>query len=455
MKTFITFGRLTKKWLLFLIVPIIMYYRRHFTEKLKLRDANNMFYTGFIRFLGRSINGFLWIILKKRTTASNKKDKKNNKDTASISSDHHSFSLNDSDSFAEIPPKKCAVVQYEFDYNKKKNKKNNIKKFLLILTCIIDFIAVTCNTIKRKTNLFSMASSGQSSLSIVIRLFAIAIFSHFFIDNLRMYKHHYLSIIIIIIVVVTTNIYSFIKEKIDDYFLRLVLMILPDLYFSIMYVCGAKYLSISKGNIFKLLFFDGIIGIFLSILFQIIAYCFIPCDFIQNSECFDDGVPYCDGKKIKTMVNNFIEKEFDPFRSILLIILNFVETWAIWYLIFSFSVNHFGAIYIIPSFVFFIVKGYKKAQNSNPLILIIGNAIIIFMTFVFNEIIILKFCGFDKNTAVEINKRALRELKCDFGEDNDEIYAKDNDNYIIDQEDIEENNDKEEDNAKYSELSIY
>ena len=36
----------------------------------------------------------------------------------------------------------------------------------------------------------------------------------------------------------------------------------------------------------------------------------------------------------------------------------------------------------------------------------IGGVIIIFMIFVYNEILILKFFGLDKNTKVEIMKRA-------------------------------------------------
>ena len=50
----------------------------------------------------------------------------------------------------------------------------------------------------------------------------------------------------------------------------------------------------------------------------------------------------------------------------------------------------------------------------------LGCAVIIFTAFVYNEIIILKFCGFDKNTTDEINIRSLKDFNCDFGKDEDE-----------------------------------
>ena len=90
-------------------------------------------------------------------------------------------------------------------------------------------------------------------------------------------------------------------------------MILPELLFSVMYVFGAKYLSISKGNIFKLLLIEGIMGMILSILLQIIAYFFIPCKSIQESRFFIGKVPFCDNDpehRIKTMIKIFDFEEF-------------------------------------------------------------------------------------------------------------------------------------------------
>ena len=59
---FISFGNLTKKSILFVVVPIAMLLR---VKLVALKKENNMFYHGFLRFLGRSFNGFLWLAIEK------------------------------------------------------------------------------------------------------------------------------------------------------------------------------------------------------------------------------------------------------------------------------------------------------------------------------------------------------------------------------------------------------
>ena len=59
---FISFGNLTKKSILFVVVPIAMLLR---VILVTLKKENNMFYHGFLRFLGRSFNGFLWLAIEK------------------------------------------------------------------------------------------------------------------------------------------------------------------------------------------------------------------------------------------------------------------------------------------------------------------------------------------------------------------------------------------------------
>ena len=438
----ISFGHLTKKSLLFLVVPLIVFLRRFIFDKIKLKESNNIFYDGFILFSGRSINGILWIIVNRRTL-SNKKEKSDNKETESTTHDQNSLAQNDPDTQYEEELKKCNTYnQYELEYNKKLEKTNSKKIFLLIIVCFLDFLSVTCITIITKIKLFEKLTGGVIYFIIAARLFLIAFLSHLIIKNIKMYRHNYLSIIIILIVVIFINIYSFTVENNKNYLLKLGLMILPELLFSITYVFGAKYLSITEGNIFKLLFIDGIIGIFLLIILQIITYYTVPCDKIKNSHFFKKDASFCDGQNLKTMLImfNFNNFNFPNFVfSILLILTNFFETWFIWELIFSFSVNHFGAIYAIPLYFYFINNKIDE-QTKYQIVLTLGGLTIIFMTFVYNEIIILRFGRFDKNTAKEISMRSIRELSCDFGEDKDEIYVDSNENYLICREDIGEIN---------------
>ena len=461
---FISFGHITKKHLLFLAVPIAIYMRRFFKHEIKLKEANNMFYIVFIQFLGRIINGILWIIVKK-LSVSNEKEKQDNKDAKPVIFDQNDLPQNNHNILNEIESKKpSAYSQCKKDYNKKLKKNYYLVVFFLILVCFLDFYAVTCNTIIKQLNLIKEQSTCIISLTIVIRIFAIGLLSYFIIKNIKMYSHHILSGVIILLVVIITHIISIFTEGYENYWSKLGLSILPELSFSIMYVCGAKYLSITQGNIYKFLFIDGIIGIFLSILIQIISYYSIKCDDSQNVLFSDNYGPYCYKNNLKTMMENFKFRKFDVPFSIAVILSTFIETWLIWFLIFNFSVNHFSAIHPIPLLFYFIISKIYDNNNKNNnntnidfkkidnIMFIFGGVIIILMTFIFNEIIILKFCNFDKNTNVEINKRAVKEFICDFGDDKSEIYATSSENYLIYKEDIEDISDDKE---KQNELSTY
>ena len=238
----------------------------------------------------------------------------------------------------------------------------------------IDFMSITCSTIIHETKYFRERLCGLEFLILTIRLFAIEVLSKLKIKNTQMCKHHYLSFIVILIVVIIIIIFSFIKEDNDDYFSKLAVMILPELLFSITYVWGAKYLSIIKGNIYKLLFINGVIWIFLSALLQVFTHSRIECDSIKNF--FYDLKYYCNKDKLKTIIGNFHDfKNFGVFMSIFNILIHFVEIWIICLLIFSFSVNHFGAICTIPFFVYLI----KCEKETGLFIPCIVGGIIIFL----------------------------------------------------------------------------
>ena len=57
-----SFGYFTKKWFLLLIVPILIYIRRYLTYLIESKEEDNFFYVDFFGFLGKSMNGILWVI---------------------------------------------------------------------------------------------------------------------------------------------------------------------------------------------------------------------------------------------------------------------------------------------------------------------------------------------------------------------------------------------------------
>ena len=81
------------------------------------------------------------------------------------------------------------------------------------------------------------------------------------------------------------------------------------------------------------------------------------------------------------MINNFGFGQFEGFFTLLSILVNFLEMWSIWLLIFKFSVNHFGAICSIPLFFICFIS---EEIDFSLIMIILGSIIIIFMTFVYN-----------------------------------------------------------------------
>ena len=195
-------------------------------------------------------------------------------------------------------------------------------------------------------------------------------------------------------------------------------------------------------EIYKLLCIDGIIGMILSILLKVITQPSIVCNNLKGIFNEDIVTLYCNSNDLKSTIENFFFKSPQSFIiSFVLILVNFCETWSIWLLIFNFSVNNFAAFNSISLFVNFILSIYKK-DALVYIECILGILIITFSLLVYNEIIILKFYDFDKNTIIEINKRSTIDSSCDFGEDDDEICTKSNDNYLIMKEDFEGINDE-------------
>ena len=442
----ISFGHLTKKCLLFLAVPIVMFIDGVLTEKIKLKKAKNMFHTCFLQFLGRSLHGFLWLAVKKRMVSSKIEEieEQEEKNKMPILPDQN---FHDEENKSE-PNSTYKYSQFELDCleKRKMERKDNRKKLrFLILVCILDFFSVTIFTIVVEANIYVNRSCGQVFSTVTAKLFSIAILSHLIIKkNTKMYSHQYLSVLLILILIIYANIYSYTVDpvKSKNYFSNLFLLMIPELLYSIMYVCGAKYLSISKGNIFKFLFIDGIIGMILSIILQIFFGFFKSCDIIKNKKIFYDAdAPYCNGEKFKTMIENLNFNKYDFFISIFKISINFIETWFIWLLIFNFTVNHFGAIHSIPLLLSFLTY-FNNFTLKNYIGRTLVSILIILNTFVYNEIIILRFCDLDKNTAVEIHKRAIKDIKYDNEEEEDEIDEKCNGDYFPSNEDSEGIDDK-------------
>jgi hypothetical protein len=328
------------------------------------------------------------------------KDKDDNTDN-NINRRDTALSNHSSDSLFSIE------MQKQIDKRLEKIKKSkNRTMVLLSITGILFFVSVSLHFILSEMKFRKSISGGLIVLATFIRTIILVLLSNIFIKSEKMYRHHRFSGLIIILItllfLVCSQLYE--KEKSEYFFNKLIVMVIPDIGFAFMYTIGLRYLIGSSGNVYKLIFFNGFIGMILSIFAQIIIS-FFNCpkdaDYLNYQICDENG-------KFLTILFNL--KNFQNFGilPIFIIITYFFENICIFLLIYNFSINHFAAIFSIPTYFQFIIEGNAFGLK---LIYIIGSIIIILMTLVYNEIIILKCLGFETNTKIEIVKRAKNDTE--------------------------------------------
>ena len=432
----ISFGEFNIKCILFILVPIFMFCCR-LSEK-NLDYEENLFFVSFIKYFSRSFSFILWIILNQSLTFQREKPKEEiiNKDKEQdkplFENNENEDILNDED--GDTIKNRKTFVSEKIIYERKIKKKEKIKikiilekiksyNVVLLYTIILGFIGTFIKYIFAKLEYREHVSAGLSILSSCTRLCVCAICSYFFLGDKKFEKHQYFSAAIIGAVAIILTLLSYFTESKTnnkDFIIKLILMIIPEILYCFMYICGAIYLIRGQGNIYKIIFFNGVFALTCSIIIQIVVL-FFNCNKIKH--LFVDDFDFCDGKKYKTIIENF--KSFKKFGGILtfaLIIFNFVEIICIWLLINYFSVNHLAAIYTVPSIFYFI---FEKKNLDHKIFYIIGFIVIFFMTLIYNEILVLNILDLNKNTKMEINRRADTESEIKpFIDDveNDKVY---------------------------------
>ena len=226
-------------------------------------------------------------------------------------------------------------------------------------------------------------------------IFFIPLFSKLILKQ-NIFKHQYFSLLLAII----GNIFLFIpvclvfkKEDIIPNILNFITGIIYPLFLVIIKFISEKY-YISPLKIGLLI---GIITIFIHFILYTIYSLIVYKDLTFFKDSFDF---------------NPIENKFKISVYIILLILfnttlNLLTLLALFY----FSPTLIMITDIISPFLLWIAKTIKDGGKINELILnSIGYVIVIFSAFIYNEIIILNFCGLNKNTKTFVNQRLKKEL---------------------------------------------
>ena len=272
----------------------------------------------------------------------------------------------------------------KYIYNKLKivNKKKVI--FLMLIICIAYIINASVNCLKKTTE--------QSLLFVII---FITIFSKYILKE-NYYKHHYLSFVIDIIgiiIILIPNYLRFSKDNLIYYLFELIRGICISLFFVIIkYLNKVYYLSV-----FKIGFLVGIITTVLNI-FGFIIYSLIKYhDLGYFNECFDFS-------EVENIIIVIV------YLLLVLILFTFSQIF-IYLTLFNFSPYILIiAQTVIPFILFILDSTMSEPAMPNIVVCTIGYFIALFSSLVFNEIIILTFCGLNKNTKKFVNERMETEL---------------------------------------------
>ena len=258
----IDLGQFTQKQIIILIsTPFVMFLRSFFRYNLN-KENHNLFLMPFLNYLSKILNFILWFILFNNVKEISRKRKiiKNNP----ILTEKIDIERKKTDSSIRMSQTELNILE-----KRKKERIKLVKKIIfLIIIGILDFVCTFINNILSQTD--KNKNLGNLTLFSFTRFIAIYCFSYFFIFHKNVHIHQTISIIIIIIITISLNLYAIIiKEPSYHYYIYGSSVFISEIIFGITYVLGYKYLLISDGNIYKLLFYDGLISLILLLFSQL------------------------------------------------------------------------------------------------------------------------------------------------------------------------------------------
>ena len=393
---FISFGYLSAKMIIPLLIPLLYSVRHYLLEEfdLNLKNPDNeevkqqsVFLNTFIVSISYSINFILLIIEYNKTKSSRKK-----------------------------------MQQKEFDNQlliekiKKEKKQRNCRFLILFLIPLFNFFNLLFYDI---LNIFKPIDYDKNyfySLSIPT-FFIITALMSFLLLNYKIYRHQKVAMIIspilslslLIILIIYNNkerrngilyiILSYI-EILGLRSLRYVLIVLAKLFMEKMFVSHIKLMT-----------YLGIFGILFSLIANSISYLF-NFNFIKNPNLNDFFVIHENKKRLKNIFDDW--GYFDNLNCLIfigIIILWFFERYIVYFCIYTFSPNHYTIYASISSILILFIEVIKLSDVFT----IIFSSIALFGIFIcgliFNEIIIVRLWELDKYTNVDIDRRQKEETK--------------------------------------------
>ena len=421
---YIIFSELNRNHFLFLTYLIITLIKeidkRYIINTGDIVDTFNKYY---LYTLSDFFSIIPFIIIKVRSKSISK-----NKLNLNISQTLSKENIEENNDIQYIQSKNDIQLIYLGDNNKdeKKRKKRIIK--LLFIVSFFDFLSiysnVTFSVIIKSTN-YSIKKAQMNSYVLfnIIAKYLLNIL----ILHTPVYKHHYLSLSINLLFLIGLVIYDIINiERSNQYFYLLMKIISVSLY-SFVDAFAKILLTFNSISPYNLLFYRGILVNILALLYSIV---FI---FVE--------IPDEKGKK-SSVFSRFwkvYENKLNILFYLILALFEYLENLNIFFIIDKFSLIHFAVASIIEYFGLLILAMiYKESGVAEFLIKFLIYFILIVTALIYNEFIILNFCGLEKYTKLFLQKEAKKEVNQSFidnNEDYDSITQRDSINIVNDSTD--------------------
>ena len=387
---YIELGIIDFKILIPLIYPIFYQIRKIIHEE----DSRALF-EFFTNFCGYSLSGIIYLIVLSRLK---KASSKNIEESFNQIDDNKENLENE---IKEIHLRLVSTfkeIKNQLDLDKKKLTKRKIKdQYLYILLLVIIYFAPLF--LDSYTSLDGATGLGtSSSISLLICIFSNIFLSRIILGE-KIYNHQIFSSIIILISILIVIILFLIKVSLtSDFYLHLIFILFVSSFYSLFNILEKKYYNIYMDSPYHLMFEIGLFSLILTTIYEIITDLTIGIDFNFN------GIYYQFGKNIEKYGTLYILIFIGDILSA------FIWLWGIQLTVYFFTPCHFiiseSLSQIITTFIESSIKEYNIGFKSTTYVLYL---IIVFASFVYNEVIIINICKLSKNTRKKIEKRELIE----------------------------------------------
>ena len=332
--------------------------------------------------------------------------------------------------------------------NNKKRTKRIIK--LTILVSIFDFLSlylkVTFYIIVQNSNYVIKAEKIHSMILFnILSKYVLSII----ILHLAIYKHHYLSLALNCLFLIGLVIYDIISISEARTYLYVLMKIVVVILYSFEDVYAKILLSIDSVSPYIYLLYRGICVNILSLLYSLVfVFVKIPDENGQKSIVF-------------TRFWKLFENKLKILLYILLLFVEYFWNLNIISIIDKFSPIHFAVASILENIGSLLISIiFVEIDIKEFFIKLALYILLILAALLYNEFIILNFCGLQKNTQLFLQKKANKDIQqaiinnidhCSI--DDDEKSASDminigNTNYGINKLDLIENKDKDLDSIE-------